>query len=85
MEYHFHNNSYIWFLLKLGMLKSLRNILISSGIVVSLFIVGSIYVGNRTMSDIEKVSEGEYADIEGIELDEESTLLFRFAHFMKDI
>ena len=69
------------FLLKLGMLKSLRNILISSGIVVSLFIVGSIYVGNRTMSDIEKVSEGEYADIEGIELDEESTLLFRFAHF----
>lgn len=81
MEYHFIIILIFGFLLKLGMLKSLRNILISSGIVVSLFIVGSIYVGNRTMSDIEKVSEGEYADIEGIELDEESTLLFRFAHF----
>lgn len=69
------------FLLKFGMLKSLRNIIISSGVVSLLFITGSIYIGNRTMEDIDKVSQGEYVDAEDIELDQESTLLFRFAHF----
>ena len=33
------------------------------------------------MNDIDKVSKGEYMDTEDIELDQESTLLFRFAHF----
>ena len=69
------------FLLKFEMLKSLRNILISGGVVLLLLAFGSFYIGNRTMSDINKVTQGEYMDIEDVELDTESTLLFRLAHF----
>ncbi len=69
------------FLLKFGMLKSLRNILISGGVVFVLLVFGSFYIGNRTISDINKVTQGEYMDIEDVELDTESTLLFRLAHF----
>ena len=69
------------FLLKFGMLKSLRNILITGGIAIMLLSVCSVYISSRTMNDIYKVSKGEYMDTEDIELDQESTLLFRFAHF----
>lgn len=51
---------------------------ISMGLLV-LFAAGQLT--ERTTGDLSRVAKGEFADIEEVELNVESTLLFRFAHF----
>lgn len=69
-------------LLRYNMLNSTKNIIISSILAVTVITISSTYISQRTINDINKVTQGEFLETDdGLELDNESTLLFRMAHF----
>ena len=68
--------------LKMGKIKQFINYLPMLLLcVIPLVAVMGAQLASRTMNDINSVTTGEFVDIEEIELGEESTLLFRIAHF----
>ena len=68
--------------LKMGKIKQFINYLPMLILcVIPLVAVMGAQLASRTMNDINSVTTGEFVDIEEIELGEESTLLFRIAHF----
>lgn len=68
--------------LKMGKIKQFINYLPMLLLcVIPLVAVIGAQLASRTMNDINSVTTGEFVDIEEIELGEESTLLFRIAHF----
>ena len=68
--------------LKMGKIKQFINYLPKLLLcVIPLVAVMGAQLASRTMNDINSVTTGEFVDIEEIELGEESTLLFRIAHF----
>lgn len=74
--------AFFGFLWKKGMFKSVRNTIISGVVGVLVLFFASHYVSSRTLNDINQVVQGDFLDFEdGLELDKESTLLFRLAHF----
>lgn len=68
-----------------GYLKSTRNMIISSLTISIVVIILGLHLNSRAVSDIERISQGEFLEIESIELNEDSSLLFRMAHFLRDI
>jgi len=48
---------------------------------IPLSIVFAAQVSKKTLSDLQSVQNGDFVDIDDIELDDESTFLFRMAHF----
>lgn len=72
----------IGLLLKIGHFKRLLSYLpILLLCIIPLIAVSGIQLASRTVNDINSVTTGEFMDIEEVELGEESTLLFRMAHF----
>ena len=68
--------------LKMGKIKQFINYLPMLLLcVIPLVAVMGAQLASRTMNDINSVTTGAFVDIEEIELGEESTLLFRIAHF----
>lgn len=68
--------------LKMGKIKQFINYLPMLLLcIIPLVAVMGAQLASRTMNDINSVTTGEFVDIEEIELGEESTLLFRIAHF----
>ena len=66
-----------------GYLKSTRNMIISSLTISIVVIILGLHLNSRAVSDIERISQGEFLEIESIELNEDSSLLFRMAHFFE--
>lgn len=72
----------IGLLLKIGHIKRLIAYLpILLLCLIPLIAVSGIQMAGRTATDIHSVTSGEFTDIEEVELGDESTLLFRIAHF----
>lgn len=68
--------------LKIGKIKRLMSYLpILLICFIPLITIIGAQLASRTINDINSVTTGEFVDIEDIELGEESTLLFRIAHF----
>ncbi|MDR0989121.1 MAG: hypothetical protein LBM06_06645, partial [Prevotellaceae bacterium] len=56
-----------------GYLQSVRNILVAS-VTVFVLVVGALYyMSSRAVSDIERVTSGEFVDVEEVDLSDEST------------
>lgn len=63
------------------LLKSRKNLLKVLAVAIPVALIAGTYVTGRTITDLNSVAQGDFMDIEDTQLDEESTLLFRAAHF----
>ncbi len=68
---------------KFGVFKSIKNVIVASAIGLLLLLYGSYNLSSRTISDINSVADADFLEVESVQLDSESTLLFRFAHFFE--
>lgn len=66
-----------------GYLRSTKNVVIASSTISLVVIISGLHLNSRAASDIERISQGEFLEVENVELNEDSSMLFRMAHFFE--